>query len=96
MEGRVRGSVPADRSGDDGRLAVCAVVVECLQRSAVRWVHGWPGFRVVVGSPGRVVEHRVGGEDLLECRVGHGALVIRHPGCGYLGGGGGAARGRRG
>jgi len=77
--GRVSGSVPADRTGDDGRLAVSAVSVPWLLRSSAHWMYLWPGFPVVVGSPYGVVEHRVGGEDLLQCRVRPGALwfVIR-------------------
>ena len=51
-----------------------AVVVRCLLRLLAGWMCSWPGFPVVVGSPGGVVEHRVGGEDLLQCRVGRGAL----------------------
>lgn len=72
--GRVSGSVPADRAGDDGWLAVCVVAVRWLLWSSAGWEYGWSGFPVVVGSLGGVVQHRVGGEDLLQCRVGEGAL----------------------
>ena len=66
--------MPADRTGDDGRLALCVVVVRWLLRSSARWMYSWPGLPVVVGSPGWVVEHGVGGEDLLQRLVGDRVL----------------------
>ena len=42
----------------------------------------WPGFPVVVGSPGGIAKHRVGSEDLLECHVGYGALRWVNAGAG--------------
>ena len=66
--------MPADRTGDDRRLAVCAVVVRRLLRLLARLMSSWSGFSVVVGSPDSVAEHCVGAEDLLQCRVGHDAL----------------------
>ena len=66
--------MPLDWTGDDGWPAVFAVTIGWLLRSWARWTYWWFGFPVVVGSPGTVVQHRVGGEDLLQCRVGVGAL----------------------
>ena len=68
--------MPADGAGDDGWLAVCAVAVRWLwlRGLSVGWMWWWPGFPVVVGSPGRVVQHQVGGEDLLQGGVGVGVV----------------------
>ena len=68
--------MPPDRTGDDRRLAVWAVVVRRLLRAPARWGCSWPGFPVVIGSPGRVAEHPIGGEDVLQPRVGHRALCF--------------------
>ena len=69
-----KGAVPSDRTGDDGRLAVFAVVVRRLLWSSAGVMCLCLGFPVVVGSLGKVVEHGVGGEDLSQRRVGHGSL----------------------
>jgi hypothetical protein len=67
--------VPSDWTGDDGRLGVFAVAVRWLLPSS-GLMCGWADLSVVVGSPGGVVEHGVGGEDLLQCRVGHDFLCF--------------------
>jgi len=53
---------------------MCVVVVERLLRLPEGWMCSWPGSLVVVGSLGRVAEHGVGGEDVLQRRIGNAVL----------------------